>query len=229
VRISVGLSEQPGAASRRSALAPVIGLVGGIGSGKSAVAAELQKHGGYLINADQLGHEALRQPDIMARVRARWGHDVFDLQGNVDRRALGRKVFADAQERAALEKIVFPYIEKRIAEQIETGRGSGCFIVLDAAIMIEAGWARRCDRIIFVDTPRSQRLERLLQQRGWSEEEVSRRERAQMPLAEKRRHADAVIANNDGIEALVQQVHELLVAWGLVPSPRPKDAGFTSP
>jgi dephospho-CoA kinase len=87
------------------------------------------------------------------------------------------------------------------------------FIVLDAAIMLETGWSRRCDKLIFVDTPRPLRLERLRQHRGWSEEEVDRRERAQMPLIEKQQRADAVVSNAAGPEEVAHQVRELLAAW----------------
>jgi len=86
--------------------------------------------------------------------------------------------------------------------------------VLDAAIMLETGWARCCDRIIFVETPRSQRLERLLLQRGWNEEEVTRREGAQMPVDEKRRRADAVVTNLAGPESVAHQVRDLVTNWG---------------
>ncbi len=197
--------------------APVLGVVGGIGSGKSVVAAELQRLGGYLIPADQLGHEALRQPDIRARVVERWGTEVLDDKGQVDRRRLGRRVFAEPGELAALEALVFPYIERRIVEEIEKTRAVPAikFVVLDAAIMLEAGWSQRCDRIIFVEAPRAVRLARLREQRGWSEEEVTRRERAQMPLEEKRRQADAVIQNAGEPGTVAQQVRELLAAWGL--------------
>jgi dephospho-CoA kinase len=195
---------------------PVIGLVGGIGSGKSLVAAELQRCGGHLISGDHLGHEALRQPDIKASVVERWGHEVLDAEGNVNRRLLGAKVFADPRERAALESIVFPYIEQHIEAEIETAQilPAAKFIVLDAAIMIETGWSQRCDKVVFVDAPRPLRLERL-RQRGWSEEEVTRRERAQMSLDEKRRHSDAVLTNAAGPDEVALQVRDLLAAWGI--------------
>jgi dephospho-CoA kinase len=197
---------------------PVVGVVGGIGSGKSLVAAELQRLGGYLIQGDQLGHEALLQPDIKERIVARFGKKILDEEGNVNRRALGKQVFAAPADLAALEEIVFPYIERRIVQEIEKASARpGCaFIVLDAAIMLETGWGRLCDRIIFVDAPRAVRLARLREQRGWQEEEVTRRERAQMSLEEKRRQASAVVSNAAAAEAVARKVRELLASWGFV-------------
>ena len=96
---------------------PTIGIVGGIGSGKSLVADAMQALGGYLIAADPLGHEALRQPDIKTKVIERWGSAVLDGNGDVDRRKLGRIVFADKNELKALEDQVFPYIDKRIRDR----------------------------------------------------------------------------------------------------------------
>src|SRR6266496_904490 len=95
---------------------PVIGLIGGIGSGKSRVAAEFARRGARVIAGDQLGHEALRQPDVKARIVERWGPGVLDTSGEVERRKVAAIVFADPAELRALEAIVFPWIERRIAE-----------------------------------------------------------------------------------------------------------------
>src|SRR5947209_12696631 len=96
---------------------PVLGLLGGIGSGKSLVAAELARRGGRVVNGDELGHEALRQPEIQQRIRERWGADVFNEQGEVDRRRLGAIVFAEPKELRALEALSFPWIERRFREE----------------------------------------------------------------------------------------------------------------
>src|SRR5438309_2232365 len=100
------------------ATVPIVGIVGGIGSGKSVVAGELVKQGGYLIAGDLLGHEALRQPDIKEKVVQRWGRDLLDGQGEIQRRRLGHKVFVDPAELRALEAMVFPWIGRRIREEI---------------------------------------------------------------------------------------------------------------
>jgi dephospho-CoA kinase len=192
---------------------PILGIIGGIGSGKSLVADAMQKLGGRLIAADQLGHEALLQLDIKARLVEHWGETILDNQGNPDRKKIGRIVFSDLGELRFLESIVFPHIERGILAETERARADASveFIILDAAILLEAGWRRHCDKIIFVDAPREQRLARLKSQRGWDETEVERREKAQAPLSEKRRQADAVIVNDDGPEKIPGLVQEALL------------------
>jgi dephospho-CoA kinase len=196
----------------------IVGVLGGIGSGKTLVAAELVKHGGYLITGDALGHEALRQPDIKEKVLRRWGRDLLDAEGEIQRRSLAHKVFADPKELRALEGLVFPWIGKRIKEEIAKARSAATapLIVLDAAVMMEAGWDKNCDRVIFVDAPRAVRLERLRTQRGWSAEEVLARENSQLPADDKRRRADAVIDNAATPAQVGEQVRTLLRQWGIV-------------
>lgn len=197
---------------------PTIGIVGGIGSGKSLVANAMCELGGHLINADQLGHEALEQPDIKTKLVARWGNAILDDANKADRKKIGRIVFADRNELKSLESLVFPYIEKRILEEIGRAKaqiGVKC-IILDAAIMIETGWQRHCDKIVFVDAPRELRLARLQDNRGWSEKELDRRESVQLPLDEKKRQADAVIVNDGDLEKVMRQVKDLLVLWKVI-------------
>ncbi len=194
---------------------PVLGLIGGIGSGKSRVAEELVKRGGYLISGDQLGHEALRQPDIRDRVRQRFGPQVVKDNGDVDRRLLGTMVFSNAAERQALEELVFPFIERGIAEEIAAAQQvpQVRLLVLDAAVLLEAGWDRFCDVIVFVEAPPEVRLQRVAQQRGWNEKEVAAREQAQWPLNVKRARAHHVVNNAGTLAQLAPQLEALLQQW----------------
>ena len=147
---------------------PVIGLIGGIGSGKSRVSELLARRGARVVSGDQAGHEALRQPEVKARVVERWGPDVLDAAGAIDRRRLAQRVFGDPAELRALEALVWPYIGRRLREQIASARADpgGRFILLDAAVLLEAGWNDVCDRIVYVHAPRAVRLRRLAEQRG---------------------------------------------------------------
>jgi dephospho-CoA kinase len=176
------------------------------------VAAELARHGGHVIAGDPLGHEALRQAEIRERVVRRWGGDLLDERGEVDRRRLGRKVFADAAELRELERIVFPFIERRIREEIAAAREAENvrFVVLDAAVMLEAGWNETCDWLVFVDVPRAARLQRLARSRGWTEGELAAREARQMPLDEKARRADFILDNGGTPAETARQVTSLL-------------------
>jgi dephospho-CoA kinase len=198
---------------------PVLGLVGGIGAGKSTVGAALARHGGRVVAADPIGHEALEQPDLRARILEVWGNrDILTLQGAIDRKRLGRIVFPSPVERSRLEHLVHPYIERRIREEIDKAQvdPAAKFVVLDAAIMLEAAWADVCDKLIFVDAPRSVRLARVQGQRGWTDQDLANREAVQMPPDKKKERADAVIDNGGPPAATVAQVDELVKRWELV-------------
>lgn len=202
----------------------VLGLIGGIGSGKSLVASELARRGAKVIVADELGHQALRQPDIRERLIRRWGAGICDETGEINRRRVAAIVFADLVELRALEAEVFPYIKHGIDAQITQARQDSQvrLVVLDAAILLETGWGNRCDWIIFVHTPRRQRFERLRRQRGWHEKEVRRRSQAQLPLTDKVTRAHFVIDNSGTPDELARQVDRLLTGPELSPCHVPK-------
>jgi dephospho-CoA kinase len=208
------------ASGRPNATRPVplvIGLIGGIGSGKSEVAAAFARHGAVVVSGDLAGHEALRQPEIKEKVLHRWGRELLDENGEVRRKKMAGIVFHDAVERQALEAMVFPWIERTLREQIEATKREPRVpvIILDAAILLEAGWSTKCDKLVYVEAPRHLRLQRLAEARGWTEKEVHDREQAQLPLNEKRNRADAVLENSGSLEELNRQVEELFRRWGI--------------
>lgn len=195
---------------------PVIGLVGGIGAGKSRVSAALARRGGLVVSGDAVGHEALRQPALKERIVGRWGRGVLGADGEIDRRRLGAVVFADSAARRELEAIVRPWIGERLRTQIAQAQADAAvpFVVLDAAVMLEAGWGSVCDLLICVHAPRAVRLARVAEQRGWSAAEVAAREQAQMSLTEKASRADVAVDNSGPPEALEPQLDRLLECLG---------------
>src|SRR3954468_6108013 len=198
---------------------PVLGLVGGIGAGKSTVANALARHGGRIVAGDPLGHEALEQPDILARVAEIWRErGILTPAGQVDRKKFGRIVFPSPVERSRLEHLVHPYIEQRIREEIDKAVADPAvkFVVLDAAVMLEAGWDGVCDKLIYVDAPRPVRLERVQRQRKWTDQDLANREAVQMPADKKRERADVVIDNGGSPEATTAQVDDLVKSWKLI-------------
>jgi dephospho-CoA kinase len=183
---------------------PVVGLIGGIGAGKSLAASSLAHLGLLVLDADAIGHALLAQRPARDRVVERFGSGVLmapvaGAEGSdpeVDRKALGRIVFADPSARRDLEAILHPAMRKTFERAIaRAGRNGQAGVVLDAAILYEAGWNTLCDTVIFIEVPRDQRLARLASERGWSAEDLDVRERAQAPLAEKRERADHVLEN----------------------------------
>jgi dephospho-CoA kinase len=198
----------------------VVGLIGGIGSGKSQVAEEFARHGARVVSGDAAGHQALKQLQIKEQIVRRWGPEILDDNGEVQRRKLGAVVFADPAQRKELEEIVHPWIKERIRAEVEAARRDPGvpLVVLDAAVMLEAGWHGVCDRLVYVDAPREARLRRVAGQRGWSAQEAEAREGAQMPLTDKAARADHVLDNSASLEHLGRQVRELLLQWGLLTS-----------
>lgn len=191
----------------------VVGLLGGVASGKSYVAQEFAQLGAGILDADRVGHEVLREPEVVAALRARWGDRVFHEDGTPDRRAIAEIVFAPSPdgppELAFLEGLTHPRIGQRLLELAESFFGSGKpVVVLDAAMMLKAGWDRFCDCLIFVDAPKNVRLARALQ-RGWTEEEFAAREAAQESLPEKQAAAQDTIDNSGDSESTRRQV----AAW----------------
>jgi dephospho-CoA kinase len=195
----------------------VIGLVGGIGSGKSRVASLLREKGGRVIAGDDLGHEALRQAVIRDAVTNHWGKELLEANGQINRRRLATIVFADVEQRRALEAIVHPWIKQRMRDEVANAQNdTGVrFVVVDAAILLEAGWNDLCDRLVFVDAPAEVRRRRIAEQRGWTAQEVEARERAQLPLTAKAVRADYTLHNAGSLESLTRQVDALLQVWGL--------------
>jgi dephospho-CoA kinase len=200
---------------------PVIGLVGAIGAGKSTAARCFANRGGHVIDADALGHDALRQPEIVAALVNRWGERVRKPDGSLDRREIGRIVFADPVERNALEATVFPYIGERTRQEIAGAQANPAvaFVVLDAAVLLEAGWGEMVDRLVYVDAPRDVRRARLAARSGWSESELTAREAAQWPAESKKARADAIVANSAETAALAEQVDRLLARWQIAQRP----------
>jgi dephospho-CoA kinase len=188
----------------------VLGLLGGIGAGKSTVAKRLAALGAVVIDADRLGHETLRRPEVVAGIAERFGPVVLDADGNVNRAEVARIVFADEAARADLEGIVHPIMEREMTRRIaeRTADPAVPLVVLDAAILLEKNWSRFCEALLHVDSPRTDRIRRLRSSRGWSDEDLRRREAAQLAPEEKARRADFRIRNDGSVADLERRVDE---------------------
>lgn len=182
-----------------------IGLIGGIGSGKSTAAAMLAELGAEVVNADAVGHEVYRPgtPGFDAVVRA-FGREVVSPSGEIDRRRLGAIVFADQGRLAELNAIVHPLIRSAIEQRIAAARGEGSVpaFVLEAAILLEAGWRDLVDEVWLITAGSGQVVERLESQRGLLPSETQARMARQMPDAARRAAADVVIENQGSLADL---------------------------
>ncbi len=172
------------------------GLTGGIASGKSTVARILEELGAKVIDADRVGHELLRRSHpVHQQVVARFGQEILRPDGEIDRALLGAMVFADPQRLRELSAIVHPSLIARVDElaaQLRAGR-PGVVIVVDAAVIYEAGVADRFAKILVAWCRPEQQIERLMAKTGLSREDALRRVASQIPSEEKRRRADYVI------------------------------------
>ncbi|XZE35163.1 dephospho-CoA kinase [Pirellulaceae bacterium SH501] len=202
----------------------VVGIIGGIASGKSLVTDMLHRLGAAVVNADEVAHDVLGEPSVIKQIREAFGDDViaappsgYDSPARVDRKKVAALVFGDSDlhqaRRQQLEEIVQPRIRQRLEALIDQWRSeneSG-MLALDIPLLYERNWDRKCDEVWFVDTPRTLR-EKNAARRGWSPEELENREKSQLPIEKKRELAHRILQNESSIEDLRNHVRNAFEA-----------------
>lgn len=202
---------------------PVIGLMGGIGSGKSLVARQFAELGCGVIDADQLARDAYADPAVVGQIVDWWGKAVINEQDGhgdgqvseavtLDRRKIAAIVFDQPAERERLEGLIHPVVHtgrKVLRERFEADSGVVA-IVEDCPLLLEVGLEDECDVLVFVDSPRDQRLARVQSTRGWDEAELTRREKNQIGLDKKVDRADYVLKNDAGEAECFAHVRRVL-------------------
>lgn len=194
----------------------LVGLTGGVASGKSTVAAMLRRPGVHLIDADLIARDIVAPGmPALAAIRARFGPAVLQPDGSLDRARLGRLVFADAAQREDLNRLTHPYIlaaeNERIAAIQKTDPTA--IVLLDAALLIEARAYQRVERLIVVWVDHATQVQRLMARDGLGAAAAEQRIAAQMPLNEKLTYADYLIDNRGDRAATQAQVEQL---WTLL-------------
>lgn len=214
----------------------IVGITGSIGAGKSTAAETLRSLSVPCFDADLAGRAALRTVEVKKALFGLWGESVFRVPGGkesgtnfcenftplhlddsfwnrveIDRGSVAKRVFAPTAEgesdKKKLEAITHPLIEQAFRAQMAL-IGQGAWGGLDAALLFESGWNRRCDTVIFIDADESLRFERV-KHRGWTFEEMRRRQSAQMPIERKKAMSDYIIYNNGDKKSLQEQVEGL--------------------
>ena len=188
-----------------------IGLSGGIGSGKTEATRILQEMGAEVIIADQVGHEAYEpHTDAWKQVVETFGDDILQPDGQIDRRKLGSIVFSDPGEMAKLNAIMHPRMHTMMEERLGELEAKGVQVaVLEAAILIEAGWIALVDEAWMLEVPEEVAVERIHQRNGLAEEEIRKRLQSQLSNEERAGHASEVIENTGDLEALRLRLEEL--------------------
>jgi dephospho-CoA kinase len=189
----------------------VIGLTGGIGTGKSEVARILQGLGAVLISADQVGHEAYQpHSEIWQEVVKAFGEEILQANGEIDRKKLGSIVFSHPQHLARLNQIMHPRMAAIVARRIERLREEGALVVVvEAALLFEAGWDSLVNEVWTVDSTVEVVISRLQARNGLSEEEIRKRINSQMPAKERLARSDVVINNSGDVANLERAVQSL--------------------
>ena len=196
----------------------LVGLTGGIGTGKSTVSRMFRDLGGLIIDADLLAREVVEpgQP-AYNRIVAEFGRQVLDAEGRIDRKRLGAMVFGDEAKRKRLEELTHPEIRERQAGILDelVSEGFEGIVIFDAALLVETGRAKNMDRLVVVYADEATQRKRLMLRDNVSEEEAARKIRNQMALAEKVKQADYVVDNSgtrEATEGQVREVHQALLA-----------------
>ena len=189
----------------------VIGLTGGIASGKSTVSRMLSELGAVVIDADRVGHEAYRpHTDTWREVVATFGSGILGENEEVDRRKLAEIVFNDPKALEQLNRITHPIMHRLMEQRIEAlRRQQVAVVVLEAAVLIEANWTDLVDQVWVTIAPEATVIDRLCSQKGFTEEQARARINSQMPMAERLKHADAVIENDSDLDTLRRRVEGL--------------------
>jgi len=205
----------------------LFGLTGGIGSGKSTVARRFRERGVPVLDADQLAREVVaRGTPGLAEIVGRFGAEVLDESGNLDRKRLAARVFQNEADRRDLNRITHPRVGSLLSERaLEFARREEPLACYEVPLLFETGLESVLRPIVVVDAPIGARVARTVARDGGTEDDVLARVRAQMPLEEKVRRADYVIDNSGDLDALVaradQVLNEICVRLGLKPSRYP--------
>jgi dephospho-CoA kinase len=190
---------------------PVVGILGGIGSGKSTVSNQFANLGCAVIQADKIAHDVLEEQGIIDTISAVFGSDIVSSDGTVDRSKLAARVFEDSEQLEKLQTIVHPPVVE-ISERLLTQYLSSPSIpavILDVPLLLESGFDKRCNVLIFVESPDDLRFQRAAARKGLSEDQIKKRENFQISLDKKKQIAHYIIKNNSDLLVLAEQVVQI--------------------
>lgn len=215
------MPNKPGTDKTTNGHKPVIGLTGGIGSGKSTVASVFADAGCAVINSDDLNSQQLATPEVIAELTRWWGEKILTESGTLNRKAIASVVFQDPSQRKRLESFLHPRIACESERRMDEFQAAPSVraVILDSPLLLEAGLDAKCDTVVFVDADDQTRLSRVVKSRGWTEDQWRQREKSQFALDKKRMRADHVLANNSSdLDELRSSVDDILQSLEMGPS-----------
>lgn len=178
---------------------PVLGVVGGIAAGKTTAARILERWGAAVVDADRIARRVLELPEVQKKLQKEFGDNILGPDGSIRPSALGRLAFGQEGGVQRMNSIMHPPILERMERQVTDlrERAEVPLIAVDAPLLMEKKLdTRYCDAVLFVDAPRQDRLQRVRNERGWTKDELDRREQNQMDPAQKKQRADYVVRND---------------------------------
>jgi dephospho-CoA kinase len=190
---------------------PIIGILGGIGAGKSTVSGLFGQLGAAVIDADRLAHEVLKQPETIRQIKRKFGPDVLNEDGLVDPQRLSGLVFEDKSNLEFLNQLIHPQVIEKTEQLLSIYQQDvSCrAVVLDIPLLVEVGWDRQCDYLVFVDCSLENRLRRLAEKRKIDPEQLKKRENFQISLDKKAKIAHYIVNNNSDESEVAEQVTEI--------------------
>jgi len=187
---------------------PLIGIMGAMYSGKSTVAAEFSKLGCAVIDADKIAHELLDEKDVQRKIIRIFGKEILNSDGKIIRSELADRVFGDPAKLSAITAVLHPLVMARVEKLISKYEPDDSIkaIILDIPLLVEVGWEKRCDRLVFVDCAPQIRLERAKKTGMFDVDQLNIRENLQISLDKKKSIADNIVNNNSDLSGLSKQI-----------------------
>lgn len=190
----------------------LIGITGGIASGKTEVAKVFQNSGAKILSGDKIGKDVVeKNPELLKKLVKNFGDEILDSKRRLKRKRLGKIAFSSASLTRKLNQIVHPFLLKDLKEKIKSlkKRNYKKPVAIDAALIVEWGLHKELDYLVFVDCPKEKRIRRLIQQKGYTRKEAEHRIKAQLPESKKRKQADFIIKNERGLKELREKTRAL--------------------
>lgn len=195
----------------------ILGLTGGIATGKSTVVKIFHQLGFPVVDADEIARQVV-EPDTpgLQAVVSFFGHEVLTAEGRLNRKQLGAIIFADKQKRATLNQLLAPYIQTAILKEIEAKKTTASLVIVDIPLLFEAGYERYMDQVAVVYVPEAMQLQRLMTRDQLTESAAFQRIRSQWPIEKKRALADIVFDNQQDQKQTRKTIRDWLISQQLI-------------